>query len=160
MANDPQRQQHYDQLFQRLDALCQGETDTIALMATISCELKLAFTHFDWVGFYRHIGNQTLKIGPYQGGHGCLSIPFERGICGLAARERKLLNIADVNAVPHHIACASSTRSELVLPIINTAGELLAVLDIDSDTAAAFDQCDVDNIAKINGYFGDSTLLI
>ncbi|MEH6652394.1 MAG: GAF domain-containing protein [Motiliproteus sp.] len=151
------KQRQYDRLFQRLDALCgvdgRDETDAIALMASIACELKQAFSHFDWVGFYRNVGNRTLKIGPYQGGHGCLTIPFNLGICGQCVREMRLLNIQDVNAEPHPIACASSTQSELVLPITNTRGELLAVLDIDSDSAAAFDSCDERNIALINRYF-------
>ncbi len=158
---DDDKQQRYDLLFQRLDALCgvngSDETDSIALMASIACELKQAFEPFDWVGFYRNLGNRTLKIGPYQGGHGCLTIPFDRGICGQCAREMQLLNIKDVNAQPHHIACASSTQSELVLPITDASGKLLAVLDIDSDTPAAFDHCDELNLAKINRYFSNAS---
>lgn len=147
------KQQAYDQLFQRLDALCSEETDAIALMATISCELNIAFEDFHWVGFYRNLDDKTLKIGPYQGGHGCLTIDFNRGICGQCARERKLLNIPDVNAVAHHIACASSTQSELVVPIINNDNALLAILDIDSDLPASFDEIDEKNLGRINEYF-------
>ncbi|RDE18383.1 GAF domain-containing protein [Motiliproteus coralliicola] len=147
------KQQQYDQLFQRLDALCDGESDPIALMATISCELYHQFESFNWVGFYRNVGNRTLKIGPYQGGHGCLTIDFDRGICGRCARQMQLLNIPDVNAEADHIACASSTRSELVAPILNRHGDLIAVLDIDSDTPALFDRCDETNLARIAAYF-------
>lgn len=119
-------------------ALTQGETDTVALMATVVCEIHHAHPFADWTGFYRVVAPDLLKIGPYQGGHGCLVIPFSRGVCGAAARSGKVLNVPDVDAFPDHIACASSTRSELVLPVWNGQGELLGVLDLDSNTPAAF----------------------
>lgn len=119
-------------------ALTEGETDTVALMATVACEIHNHHPLADWTGFYRVVAPELLKIGPYQGGHGCLVIPFSRGVCGASARSGKVLNVPDVDAFPDHIACASSTRSELVLPVWNGAGKLLGVLDIDSDTPAAF----------------------
>jgi L-methionine (R)-S-oxide reductase len=119
-------------------ALTTGETDTVALMATMACELHHAHPMADWTGFYRVVAPELLKIGPYQGGHGCLVIPFSRGVCGAAARSGKVLNVPDVDAFADHIACSSSTRSELVLPVWNRAGALLGVLDLDSDTPAAF----------------------
>lgn len=119
-------------------ALTEGETDTIALMATVACELHHAHPKADWAGFYRVVAPELLKIGPYQGGHGCLVIPFSRGVCGAAARTGKVLNVPDVEAFADHIACSSSTRSELVLPVWNAKGTLLGVLDLDSDTPAAF----------------------
>ena len=128
----------YDEITSRLVALCDGETDQIARMASIACEVFHADTRFDWVGFYRNIGNQTLKIGPYQGGHGCLTIPFSRGVCGAAARLGETQLVPDVEAFPGHIACASSTRSEIVVPVFNKAGELLSVFDIDSNQPDAF----------------------
>ena len=122
----------------RILALTEGETDTVALMATLACELHAAHPMTDWTGFYRVTAPQMLKIGPYQGGHGCLVIPFSRGVCGAAARSGAMQNVPDVDAFPGHIACASSTRSELVIPVHNAAGRLLGVLDLDSDTPAAF----------------------
>jgi GAF domain-containing protein len=119
-------------------ALTAGETDTVALMATVVCEVHHQHPFADWTGFYRVVAPDLLKIGPYQGGHGCLVIPFSRGVCGASARLGKVLNVPDVEAFPDHIACAASTRSELVLPVRNGAGRLLGVLDIDSDTPAAF----------------------
>ena len=119
-------------------ALTHGETDTVALMATVACEIHHAHPFADWTGFYRVVAPDLLKIGPYQGGHGCLVIPFSRGVCGACARSGQVQNVPDVNAFPGHIACASSTRSELVLPVWNGAGVLLGVLDIDSNTPAAF----------------------
>ena len=139
----------YHSLHQRITALCEGETDTIALMATIACELYHAFDHFDWVGFYRHVGDGVLKIGPYQGGHGCLTIPFDRGVCGKCAREQQIQNVPDVTAVPDHIACSSTTRAELVLPVVSAEGELIAVLDIDSDTPHAFNADDERHLQTI-----------
>lgn len=119
-------------------ALTQGETDTVALMATVACELHHAHPFADWTGFYRVVAPGLLKIGPYQGGHGCLVIPFSRGVCGAAARTGQIQNVPDVEAFPDHIACSSSTKSELVLPVWNGQGRLLGVLDLDSDTPAAF----------------------
>lgn len=125
-------------------ALTHGETDAVALMATLACEIHHAHPLADWTGFYRVTAPETLKIGPYQGGHGCLVIPFSRGVCGAAARTGRVQNVPDVDAFPDHIACASSTKSELVLPVWNGAGRLLGVLDLDSDTPAAFTQDDED----------------
>lgn len=125
-------------------SLTQGETDTVALMATVACEIHHAHPFADWTGFYRVTAPELLKIGPYQGGHGCLVIPFSRGVCGACARTGQVQNVPDVEALADHIACSSSTRSELVLPVWNAAGKLLGVLDIDSDTPAAFTKADED----------------
>lgn len=125
-------------------ALTHGETDTVALMATVVCEIHHAHPYADWTGFYRVTGPEMLKIGPYQGGHGCLVIPFSRGVCGAAARTGAVQNVPDVEAFPDHIACSSSTKSELVLPVWNGKGTLLGVLDLDSDTPAAFTKADED----------------
>jgi L-methionine (R)-S-oxide reductase len=133
-----------DSISQSVRALTHGETDTIALMATVVCEIHHAHPFADWTGFYRVTAPELLKIGPYQGGHGCLVIPFSRGVCGAAARTGQVQNVPDVDAFPGHIACASSTRSELVLPVWNGKGTLLGVLDLDSDTPAAFTKADED----------------
>ena len=132
----------YALISKTLFALTDGETDHVALMATVACELHHADDRFDWTGFYRVTAPGLLKIGPYQGGHGCLQIPFSRGVCGAAARTGQVQLVADVNAFEGHIACASSTQSEIVLPVWDAAGTLIAVLDIDSDQPAAFDAHD------------------
>ncbi|MFN4157679.1 MAG: GAF domain-containing protein [Gemmobacter sp.] len=132
----------YDGLGRTLEALCHGETDAVALMATVACEVHHAHPLADWTGFYRVVGPDLLKIGPYQGGHGCLVIPIARGVCGAAARTGRAQIVPDVEAFPGHIACAASTRSELVLPVWSGAGVLLGVFDLDSDTPAAFDEGD------------------
>jgi L-methionine (R)-S-oxide reductase len=139
----------YADLSARIDALTHGETDTVALMATVVCEMHHADDRFDWTGFYRVVAPELLKIGPYQGGHGCLVIPFSRGVCGAAARTGQVQLVPDVDAFPGHIACASSTRSELVLPVCNAAGQLLAVFDIDSNQPDAFDVHDAQSIGQI-----------
>ena len=132
----------YDGITARLRALCAGETDAVALMATVVCEIHHGHPSCDWTGFYRVVAPELLKIGPYQGGHGCLVIPFSRGVCGAAARTGAVQNVPDVEAFPDHIACSSSTKSELVLPVWNGRGVLLGVLDLDSDTPAAFTAAD------------------
>ena len=130
-------------------SLTEGESDEVALMATVACELHHADERFDWTGFYRVTGPQMLKVGPYQGGHGCLQIPFSRGVCGAAARLGEVQLVDDVEAFEGHIACASSTRSEIVLPVWNGAGALIGVLDIDSDRPAAFTHDDAAGLAEI-----------
>jgi len=140
---------NYDTLQQTIAALTEGEDDQIALMATVACEVHHADNRFDWTGFYRVTGPEMLKIGPYQGGHGCLVIPFSRGVCGAAARTGKVQLIPDVNAFPDHIACASSTQSELVLPVYDSQGVLIAVFDIDSDQPDIFTQTDATRLQEI-----------
>jgi L-methionine (R)-S-oxide reductase len=139
----------YATLSRTIAALTEGETDTVALMATVACELHHADDRFDWTGFYRVTEPGLLKIGPYQGGHGCLVIPFDRGVCGAAARTGDIQLVPDVDAFPGHIACSSSTRSEIVLPVRNAAGDLIGVLDIDSDRPAAFTDEDARALASI-----------
>ena len=139
----------YDDLRRRIQALTHGEDDPVALMATVACELHHADDRFDWTGFYRVVAPRLLKIGPYQGGHGCLVIPFDRGVCGAAARTGEVQLVPDVEAFPGHIACSSTTRSEIVLPVHDRAGRLLAVLDIDSDQPAAFDEADAQGLRAI-----------
>ena len=139
----------YSTLAKTLLALTEGEVDPIALMATVACEVHHADDRFDWTGFYRVTDPGVLKIGPYQGGHGCLVISFDRGVCGAAARTGQVQLVDDVDAFPGHIACATSTRSELVLPVWNGAGKLLGVFDIDSNQPAAFDAQDADQLMTI-----------
>lgn len=139
----------YKTLATTLLALTEGETDHVALMATIACEVHHADARFDWTGFYRVTEPNLLKIGPYQGGHGCLVIPFSRGVCGAAARTGKVQLVPDVEAFEGHIACASSTRSELVLPVHDGAGNVIAVFDIDSNQPDAFSVQDADELAAI-----------
>ncbi|WP_420793496.1 GAF domain-containing protein [Roseinatronobacter alkalisoli] len=141
--------QDYEALSQRIFALTEGETDTVALMATIACEVHHSDDRFNWTGFYRVTAPGMLKIGPYQGGHGCLVIPFSRGVCGACARSGQAQLVADVHAVADHIACSHSTRSELVLPVHNRDGELIAVFDIDSDQPDAFSCADRDGLQAI-----------
>jgi len=143
------RRADWEDLSARILALSEGETDEIALMATLVCELHHADDRFDWTGFYRVTEPGLLKIGPYQGGHGCLSIPFERGVCGAAARERRTQIVPDVDAFPGHIACATTTRSEIVLPVFGAGGRLIGVLDIDSDQPDAFTEADAAALEQI-----------
>jgi GAF domain-containing protein len=139
----------YTDISKTLAALTEREEDVIALMATMVCEVHHADDRFDWTGFYRVTSPEMLRIGPYQGGHGCLTIPFSRGVCGAAARTGQVQLVDDVHAFPGHIACASSTLSEIVLPVWDGGGQLIGVLDIDSDQPAAFTQADADGLAGL-----------
>ncbi len=132
----------YELVKQRIHTLIEGETDEISIMATMAAELHHSFSHFHWVGFYRVVKPGLLKVGPYQGGHGCLTISFDRGVCGKCAREKTTQLVPDVLQVPYHIACSSSTRSEIVVPILDSKGEVRAMLDVDSDQPDAFDSTD------------------
>lgn len=136
------RRSAYHEVLGRIDALLDGEDDWIAAMATVACELHHSFDYYDWTGFYRAVGGDLLVIGPYQGGHGCLRIPFSRGVCGAAARTRETQLVPDVEKFPGHIACSSTTRSEIVVPVVTPNDELLAVLDVDSNSLGAFDHED------------------
>ena len=139
----------YSDLAKTIDALTAGETDEVALMATVACEVHHADDRFDWTGFYRVVESEVLKIGPYQGGHGCLVIPFARGVCGAAARTQEIQLVPDVEAFEGHIACSSSTRSEIVLPVFNGAGDLIGVFDIDSNQPDAFTEEDAVELSAI-----------
>lgn len=148
IGNDPMKAD-YALLSKTIEALTEGETDQVALMATVACEVHHSDDRFDWTGFYRVTEPELLKIGPYQGGHGCLVIPFSRGVCGAAARTGEVQLVPDVDAFEGHIACASSTRSELVLPVRDSAGQVIGVFDIDSDEPDAFEQADADGLSRI-----------
>jgi GAF domain-containing protein len=136
------RTARYEEVVAAIRSLLENESDWVAAMATTVCELHHAFDYYDWTGFYRAVENEMLIIGPYQGGHGCLRIPFTQGVCGAAAREGRTQLVPDVDAFPGHIACSSTTRSEIVVPVTTPGGNLLAVLDVDSDTPDAFTEVD------------------
>ncbi|SPF79887.1 GAF domain-containing protein [Pseudoprimorskyibacter insulae] len=139
----------YSELANTIRALTHGETDTVALMATVACEVHHSDDRFDWTGFYRVTAPEVLKIGPYQGGHGCLVIPFSKGVCGACATQKRVQLVGDVEAFPGHIACSSSTRSELVLPVVSGDGTLLGVFDIDSNQPDAFTERDAEALTAI-----------
>ena len=146
------KSERYEQVLRRIRALIEGEADEIAVMATVVGELHHGLDHFDWTGFYRVVAPGVLKIGPYQGGHGCLTIPFEKGVCGKCAREGKTQLVDDVRELPYHIACASTTLSEIVVPVFDEQGGVRAVLDVDSDALAAFDAVDAENLETLCGW--------
>jgi L-methionine (R)-S-oxide reductase len=150
-VDETTKREIYGEVRERLAALLEGEDDFIAAQATVVCELHHAFDYFDWTGFYRARGANLLVIGPYQGTHGCLRIPFSRGVCGAAARSKQTQRVADVSQFEGHIACSGSTQSELVVPLVTPAGVVLGVLDVDSNTPAAFsalDQAELEAVCK------------
>jgi L-methionine (R)-S-oxide reductase len=141
-VDETSKRDTYRGVRERLSALLEGEDDFIAAQASVVCELHHAFDYFDWTGFYRTRGADLLVIGPYQGSHGCLRIPFSRGVCGAAARSKQTQRVADVSQFEGHIACSSSTQSEIVVPLVTPTGVVLGVLDVDSNTPAAFSELD------------------
>jgi GAF domain-containing protein len=129
----------YENLLPQIKSLVEGETDLIANMANVSACLKDTF-NFWWVGFYR-VEGEELVLGPFQGPLACTRIRKGKGVCGTAWQEAKTMIVPDVDAFPGHIACSSLSRSEIVVPIVKD-GKVTAVLDIDSEKLATFDQTD------------------
>ena len=129
--------QLYHELIEAADALTAGEPDAIANMANVAALLWESLPDLNWAGFYRNIGG-GLVLGPFQGRPACIRIPFGKGVCGAAAARREPQCVADVQAFPGHIACDAASRSELVVPIL-VAGDLIAVLDLDSPLPGRFD---------------------
>ncbi|MCP4453406.1 MAG: GAF domain-containing protein [Planctomycetes bacterium] len=147
-----QHEDTYRHVLKSIESLIDGETDLISVMSTISCELYHAFEYVNWVGFYRRVNETTLKVGPYQGSHGCLTIDIGRGVCGQCVRDGEIQIENDVSRIPHHIACSSDTKAEIVVPIMNRSGRVMAVLDIDATEVNVFDDVDVAHLKKICGY--------
>lgn len=129
----------YDLLLKQVDALFQDEADMIARMANVSAMLQETF-HFWWTGFYRVLADE-LVLGPFQGPLACTRIKYGRGVCGTAWKEGATQVVPDVEQFPGHIACSSASRSEIVVPIYKD-GQVIAVLDIDSEHLATFDDTD------------------
>jgi len=130
----------YRSLMTDVQALLEGERDPIVWMTSLACLIHHKMGFF-WVGFYRVIDGE-LVIGPYQGTVGCLRISFDRGVCGACARRRQTVVVSDVHEFPGHIACDSRSQSEIVVPVFDAAGNLRAVLDVDSTVVGEFDVID------------------
>lgn len=149
------KRETYQTVRQQIMAVLEGETNLTAKMATVSCLLSEAFPDtFFWTGFYVVDGNKDkeLVVGPYQGTLGCLRIAFGRGVCGTAAETLETQIVDDVHAIKNHIACDSRTNSEIVVPVQDGAGKLIAVLDVDSTELATFDEIDQ---RELEGLVGD-----
>src|SRR5690606_38430708 len=134
----------YNEVEAEILAVLDGEPDRVARMATVSSMLADAFPAFFWTGFYvvDPAKETELVVGPYQGTLGCLRIPFGRGVCGAAAATRQTQIVEDVHAFPGHIACDSRSKSEIVVPVFDPAGALIAVFDVDALTTDSFDAVD------------------
>jgi GAF domain-containing protein len=141
----------YAELAEEVAAVLDGEPDRTARMATVASMLASSFEHFFWTGFYvvDPAKSDELVVGPYQGTLGCLRIAFGRGVCGAAAATRQTQLVPDVHAFPGHIACDGRSQSEVVVPVFDATGALIAVFDVDSDQPAAFDAADVAGIERI-----------
>ncbi|HVT57655.1 MAG TPA: GAF domain-containing protein [Thermoanaerobaculia bacterium] len=143
------KQEIYRETVRELDAVLAGMEDEVAAMATCCSLLHARLPYASWTGFYRVVLPGLLRVGPYQGPLGCLEIPFERGVCGAAARLATTQLVPDVNVFPGHIACDAQARSEIAVPVRDGAGRLIAVLDVDSHAPAAFDETDQEGLETI-----------
>lgn len=153
---DTPRRDAYERLVDMQALLLDGSDDVIAGMATTATLLHLAFGHL-WTGFYRVVGPELLRVGPYQGTLGCQEIRFGRGVCGTSAAERRTIVVADVHAFPGHIACDARSRSEIVVPVFDAHGALIAVLDIDSPVPDAFSDDDQVGLERLVAWFSRTT---
>jgi GAF domain-containing protein len=137
----------YEEIAPQIEALVAGETDLTANLANICAVLKEAFGFF-WVGFYLKKKNQ-LVLNAFQGKIACTRIDFDKGVCGHAYTTKQTVIVPNVEEFPGHIACASASKSEIVLPIFNKTGEVFGVLDIDSDKLDDFSEIDAEGLQKI-----------
>ena len=144
------KEQKYEALVAQAKALSEAETDEIALMANVAAIIHETF-HFWWTGFYRVVGDE-LVLGPFQGPLACTRIKFGRGVCGTAWKEKRSVVVPDVEEFPGHIACSSASKSEIVVPIFCN-DEVVAVLDIDSEKLATFDDTDKKYLEKISALY-------
>jgi L-methionine (R)-S-oxide reductase len=143
----------YAELTAHTEAILDGIDDEITAMSTVASLLHNAFGHL-WTGFYRAvIPGQLLRVGPYQGSLGCLEIAFGQGVCGTAAAEQRSIIVPDVSEFPGHITCDARSRSEIVVPVVNARGDLVGVLDIDSDRLNAFGADDQRGLERILSWF-------
>lgn len=142
----------YAQLYAHIIAVLSGIDDDVTGMATVAALVHHAFRHL-WTGFYRVVGPDLLRVGPYQGTLGCLEIRFGSGVCGTAAAERRTIVVPDVKRFPGHIACDARAKSEIVVPVLDRSGALIAVFDIDSARRGTFDQQDVDGLERMMRWF-------
>ena len=143
--------ERYAEVGEAIAAVLVGERNQTARMATVASMLASSFEHYFWTGFYVVDPERPreLVVGPYQGSLGCLRIAFGRGVCGTAAETGQVQLVPDVHAFPGHIACDSRSASELVVPVRDAQGRLVAVFDVDSDRPAAFDETDVRGLQAI-----------
>jgi L-methionine (R)-S-oxide reductase len=152
-----QKQDAYATLNEQIRAVLEGIEDPIAAMATMSALVHHAFGHL-WTGFYRVVEpGRLLRVGPYQGTLGCLDIAFGRGVCGTCAVQGTPIIVPDVHAFPDHIACDARARSEIVLPVVDGSGALIAVFDVDSAVPNAFTEEDAAGLGRILERFAESS---
>jgi GAF domain-containing protein len=139
--------QTYQMLVSQIASLIEGEDDQIAMMSNVAAAIHQEMK-FWWTGFYRVVGDELL-LGPFQGPVACMHIPFGRGVCGTAWQRQQTVVVPDVDQFPGHIACSSQSRSEIVVPVFSPDGKVTAVLDIDSENLATFDDVDRQYLEQI-----------
>ena len=148
-----QKREIYGRTRREIASVLAGIDDAITAMASCAAQLHANLPYASWTGFYRVVAPRQLRVGPYQGPLGCLEISFDQGVCGAAAREETPQVVPDVHAFPGHIACDPNSKSEIVVPVFNARGELIAVLDVDSSQLDAFDEIDQRGLERIVALF-------
>jgi GAF domain-containing protein len=141
------KKERYDELLPQISALLADESDLIANLANVTAALKMAFSHYSWVGFYL-LKNDELVLGPFQGKVACVRIAMGNGVCGTAATRRETVIVQDVTKFPGHIACDPESRSEIVVPMVRGT-HLCGVIDVDSYEPDSFDETDQAYLEKI-----------
>ena len=144
------KEEQYKLLVSQIASLIDGEKDTIAVMSNVAAAIHQTMG-FWWTGFYRVVGND-LVLGPFQGPVACMHIPYGKGVCGTAWQRGETIIVPDVEQFPGHIACSSESKSEIVVPVFGIDGKVIAVLDIDSEHLATFDDIDrkyLEDICKL-----------
>ena len=153
ISSDLTKVEQYKELLSQLELICEGEDNSVALLSLVAGALHEAFDNY-WTGFYL-VHDDELALGPYQGPLPCLRIGFGKGVCGTAWKEKETVIVPDVDQFPGHIACSSESKSEIVVPLFSQEGEVIAVLDIDSDELARYDEDDAKGLEQITNWLSD-----
>lgn len=146
------KSEQYEQLLPQIFALVEGEMDEVSVLANVAAALHHGLGHF-WTGFYL-VKKGELKLGPFQGPVACTSIDFGKGVCGSSWKQSEAIVVPDVDQFPGHIACSSASRSEIVVPIVSSAGEVVGVLDIDNTELNTFDDTDRKYLSELCDHLG------
>lgn len=144
------KKEKYENLLPQIQALIEGETNTVGVLANVTAAIRSALEYF-WIGFYL-VRDNELQLGPFQGDVACYHIPYGKGVCGTAWQREETIIVDDVETFPGHIACSSMSRSEIVVPVKNYKGKIWAVIDIDSTNLSEFDEIDKIALEEVADY--------
>src|SRR5690349_6369963 len=147
ISTSADKQERYNTLIPQIESLISEEPDFIANLSNIAAALKQTMDFF-WVGFYL-VKKEQLVLGPFQGPIACTRINFGKGVCGASWKEKKTILVPNVDEFPGHIACSSASKSEIVIPMFDSSGDVFGVLDVDSDKLNDFSETDSEGLERI-----------